>query len=284
MRLQTEGIVLSATRYGDNRLIVNMYTRQEGRRAFLVRLAAKSRGRFRSSYFFPLTQLELVFDSLHSGDELCYLTEARLAYVYRDMYADIRKSSVACFLAEVMGRCISQAEGAPWFYDSLAAALRGFDARRQGVSDFHLFFLLALAGFLGVYPSERKRAEDAYFDLREGAFVPEPPSHRDYLDADGRAPAKCRWLPRSESLSFWPEAGFAACIGGLLPDTCRFGSRFPYLGCAGRCFPLRLAAGKAGLFPAGRKDGNLPGSLWRAVQSNPFGTSCVLGKRVRTDS
>ena len=226
MRLQTEGIVLSATRYGDNRLIVNMYTRQEGRRAFLVRLAAKSRGRFRSSYFFPLTQLELVFDSLHSGDELCYLTEARLAYVYRDMYADIRKSSVACFLAEVMGRCISQAEGAPWFYDSLAAALRGFDARRQGVADFHLFFLLALAGFLGVYPSERKRAEDAYFDLREGAFVPEPPSHRDYLDACQADDLAMLMDARRQSADGFPEAnlfpsGRRQALLHALADYCR---------------------------------------------------------------
>ena len=102
MRQVSEGIVLTSTRYGDNRLVVNIYTREEGRRGFLVRMPETARGKVKSSYFFPLSQLEIAFNSPKEKQELVYIGDVKVVYAYREMYSDIRKSSVACFLAEVM--------------------------------------------------------------------------------------------------------------------------------------------------------------------------------------
>ena len=175
MRQVSEGIVLTSTRYGDNRLVVNIYTREEGRRGFLVRMPETARGKVKSSYFFPLSQLEIAFNSPKEKQELVYIGDVKVVYAYREMYSDIRKSSVACFLAEVMGRCISESETDTRFYDVLSSALRRFDMQREGVAEFHLFFLLAMAEYLGFYPHAAEHATDVYFDLREGCFVSVPP-------------------------------------------------------------------------------------------------------------
>lgn len=205
MRQETEGIVLSTTRFGDNKLVVNVYTRLEGKRGFLVRLPSKAGGKMRLSYFFPMNQLELCYDSSRHGSDLSYLSEAKLAYVYREMHADIRKSSVACFLAEVMGRCIMESEQDVCFYDKISAALRQFDTRQRGISEFHLFFLLALADSLGFYPQAETHPADVYFDLREGCFVSVPPVHEDFLRGEAARDLALLLQARNQSLDGFPE-------------------------------------------------------------------------------
>ena len=182
MRQVSEGIVLTQTKYGDTGLVVNIYTRNAGKQGFMVRMPRKAGGKLRPSYFFPLNQVEIVFEPARAGSELARLHEIRLAVCYRDIHADFRKASVACFLAEVMGKCISQADADTFFYDTVARALRDFDGRQQDFAEFHLFFLLCLAEFMGFYPQARQRASDQYFDLREGGFVSMRPPHGDFLE------------------------------------------------------------------------------------------------------
>ena len=122
--------MLSSTKCGDGKMVVNVYTREEGKRGFLVRLPSSSagKGRMKASFFFPLSQIEATFSEPRQGQDLVYLNDVKVVYAYREMYTDIRKSSVACFLAEVMGRCILQSEQDIRFYDTVATALRQFDA------------------------------------------------------------------------------------------------------------------------------------------------------------
>ncbi len=206
MRQVSEGIVLTSTRYGDNRLVVNIYTREEGRRGFLVRMPETARGKVKSSYFFPLSQLEIAFNSPKEKQELVYIGDVKVVYAYREMYSDIRKSSVACFLAEVMGRCISESETDTRFYDVLSSALRRFDMQREGVAEFHLFFLLAMAEYLGFYPHAAEHATDVYFDLREGCFVSVPPMHEDYLSKDVAEDLAILMQARRQSVDGFPES------------------------------------------------------------------------------
>ena len=102
MRRVSEGIMLSSTKCGDGKMVVNVYTREEGKRGFLVRLPSSSagKGRMKASFFFPLSQIEATFSEPRQGQDLAYLNDVKVVYAYREMYTDIRKSSVACFLAE----------------------------------------------------------------------------------------------------------------------------------------------------------------------------------------
>ena len=182
MTLTTEGIVVRQTRYGDHALVVNIYTRCEGMQSFMVRGGVKPGGKFRSSCFFPLSQVEISYSRGKQGGGIPFLREIRLAHPYKEMYSDIRKSSVAFFLAEAMARFISQSEQDVFLYDKLAQALTRFDSRQENIAEFHLFFLLELASNLGFCP--RMEGGSRYFDLREGCFCDSPPVHRDFLEAE----------------------------------------------------------------------------------------------------
>ncbi len=182
MTFTTEGIVVRQTRYGDHGLVVNIYTRLEGMRPFMVRGGLKPGGKFRPSCFFPLSQVEISYARGKQHTGLPFLREAKLTYPYRAMYSDVRKSSVALFLSEVMSRFITQAEQDESFYGKIALALREFDSQDGHSAEFHLFFLLELSEALGFYP--RMESPQAYFDLREGCFGCRPPLHADFLQGD----------------------------------------------------------------------------------------------------
>lgn len=207
MRRVSEGIMLSSTKCGDGKMVVNVYTREEGKRGFLVRLPSSSagKGRMKASFFFPLSQIEATFSEPRQGQDLVYLNDVKVVYAYREMYTDIRKSSVACFLAEVMGRCILQSEQDIRFYDTVATALRQFDARHQDIADFHLFFLLSMAESLGFYPQEAGHFTDIYFDMREGRFVSTPPAYEDFLAPEVACDLSLLLQVRRRSRNAFPE-------------------------------------------------------------------------------
>ncbi|MCM1040813.1 MAG: DNA repair protein RecO [Bacteroides sp.] len=212
MNLSTEGIVVRQTRYGDNALVVNIYTRSEGMQSFMVRGGQKAGGRFRASCFFPLSQVEIGYSRGKQNAGMPFLREVRLAHPYREMYSDIRKSSVAFFLAEVMARFITQSEQDPFFYDRLARSLREFDGRQENIAEFHLFFLLELASNLGFCP--RMEGGSRYFDLREGCFCDFPPVHREFLEAEA-ARGLARLLQERNAQGEFPSVV-------LFPSTLRF--------------------------------------------------------------
>lgn len=211
MILSTEGIVVRQTRYGDHGLVVGIYTRAEGMRSFMVRGGLKSGGKFRSSCFFPLSQVEISYRCGKAGGGMPFLKEIRLAYPYREIYTDMRKNSVAFFLAELMARSITQSEQDEYFYDNMAQALRDFDLRGEHIAEFHLFFLLELTFALGFYP--RMDAPDLeYFDLREGCFCGQPPLHRDYMEGELSRALACLLSARLQNGRFPRQTFFSSSL------------------------------------------------------------------------
>ena len=62
MMTKTEAIVLRTVKYGDSKMVVDMFTRECGRLQFLAAVAATGRGRLKKQYFQPLAQLTVVSD------------------------------------------------------------------------------------------------------------------------------------------------------------------------------------------------------------------------------
>ena len=112
---------------------------------------------------------------------MAYLQDIRQAYTYRTLYDDVRKNSMAFFMAEVLSRCITRSEPDSRFFSWLWNALQDFDAREKGFADFHLFFLLEIASLLGVSPRLETDSPYAFFDLREGEFSNERPLYQEFV-------------------------------------------------------------------------------------------------------
>ncbi|MGZ4057115.1 MAG: DNA repair protein RecO [Bacteroidia bacterium] len=55
------------------------------------------------------------------------------------------------------------------------------DLKTDSCSNFHIYFLIQLSRFLGFYPQGNYLKETPFFDLKEGRFVLNIPSHSHYL-------------------------------------------------------------------------------------------------------
>lgn len=169
MQLTTKVIVFSALKYGDTSLIVKAFTASDGIKSYLLRgVLSSKKGKLKSAYFQPLTQLEIVANHKNKGS-LETIREAKVYYHYQTLYADIAKSAMALFLAELLGNSIREEEKNEDLYEFLEASLQWLDIHKD-VANFHLHFMLSLTRFLGFYP-DVYQIDSPYFDLLEGEFA-----------------------------------------------------------------------------------------------------------------
>jgi len=169
MQVTTKAIVFSAIKYGDTNLIVKAFTASDGIKSYLLRgVLASKKGKLKSAYFQPLTQLEIVANHKNKGT-LETIKEAKVSYHYQTLYADMAKNAMTLFLAELLGNSIREEEQNEDLFEYLIASLQWLDMNKD-VANFHLYFMLSLTRFLGFYP-DVYQIDKPYFDLLEGEFV-----------------------------------------------------------------------------------------------------------------
>lgn len=168
MLLTTQAIVISAIKYAEADLIVKCFTRSSGLKTYLLRGILKSRkGKLRTAMFQSGTQLEIVAFHRDKGT-LESIREAKVVHPYRTIYADIVKTTIVLFIAEVLRNAIQEEEQNDELFIYLQKAFLWLD-QEPNVANFHLLFLLELTRFLGFYP-DTSTLEKPCFNLVTGMF------------------------------------------------------------------------------------------------------------------
>ena len=187
MICKTEAIVLHTTRYGENRLIVDTYTREHGRLSFIVTVGRGGRSSMKKQYFQPLTLLSVDAD-LRPQQQLQRLRGAELLSARLSLLSEPDKLAIALFVAEFLYYALRGEQQDSRLFDYVRSSLEWLDKRPDRYSNFHLVFLMHLSRFLGFYPNLTFHSSSPhpsnsllYFDLRAAAFCATPPSHHDYL-------------------------------------------------------------------------------------------------------
>lgn len=171
MIVSTNAIVLSSLKYAEADLIVTCYTEAAGVKTYLLRRILKSRkGKLKTSYFQPLTQLEMVAYHKNKGT-LESIREAKLLQPYQTLHTHMVKSSLVMFLAEMLKNCIQEEEPNPELFSYLSAAFDWLDTN-ENIGNFHILFLLKLSSYLGFYP-DASAIHEPYFNIAEGFFQSE---------------------------------------------------------------------------------------------------------------
>lgn len=168
-------------KYSESSLIAKIYTEAFGLQAYLVKGARSKRSSMRSSMFQPMTSLELVVYHRPQKD-LQHIREASVAEPFHSISSDLRKSTVAIFLAEIFLKTAKEGEANEDLFEFLNSSLLFFDMQKEGVENFHLYFLVRLSRYLGFSPQADPKTTNTYFDLREGKFASTLPPHPDHLD------------------------------------------------------------------------------------------------------
>lgn len=168
MLVNTNAIVISALKYGEADLIVKCFTKESGLKTYLLRGILKSRrGKFKTSMFQPLSQLELQAKHKEKGT-LEYLQDAKILLTYKSLHTNVVKSSMVLFISEVLKNSVQEEEKNEELYEFLEQTIQWLDENDQ-ISNFHLLFMLKLTRFLGFYP-EDSDTEKIYFDMLDGVF------------------------------------------------------------------------------------------------------------------
>ena len=175
-----QGIVLHTLKYGESAMIVYLLTDVGGRRSYVVQgVRSRSGHGSKLALFQPL--FPVVFEGLESNRmQMHRFKEVQAGFVLRDLPFDLRKSTIALFMAEVLYRLVRESEPNEELFAFVWRSVAALDTLETGVADFHLWFLANLSRYLGFCPGN-SYTEGDWFDIREGLYTPVRPAHSGYL-------------------------------------------------------------------------------------------------------
>jgi DNA repair protein RecO (recombination protein O) len=179
----TRGIILRQIKFTDSGIITQIYTRKFGRQSFLIKGMRNKKTGKHNILFQPMFILDLVL-YYKQKREMQMLKEFSSYYTPSDIYSNVKKSSVALFLGEVLTSVLIEESPHTEMYDFIEESIIYFDKCKDGYANFHIAFLSGLSGFLGFEPGQRLEKKDRFFDMINGIFVQTPPVHGNYADEE----------------------------------------------------------------------------------------------------
>jgi DNA repair protein RecO (recombination protein O) len=183
MLVKTEAIVLHSFKYGETRLIVDMFTKELGRMSFIVPLPKSSKSRLKKQYFQPMTLLDIECD-VRQRVQLQKLKDARLLTAYASISFSPEKLAISLFVAEFLYHALrSEQQNVPLFA-YISDSMQWLDMAPANYANFHLTFLMHMSRFLGFYPNLDDYVDGCIFDMRAATFSQQVPTHRDFLQSD----------------------------------------------------------------------------------------------------
>lgn len=151
MLVKTRGIVVSYIRYKESSIIVKIFTRELGLKAYIVNGVRSSNAKTKMGFYQPLTILELVvYNKENVG--LNRISEVKLGKAYQKIPFDFLRSGIAMFMAEVLSRSIYEGYQNEDLFDFLEEALVFLDDEQAVLSHYPNVFLWGMARYLGFAP------------------------------------------------------------------------------------------------------------------------------------
>ena len=182
MLYSTKGIVFHSLKYSETSIIVKIYTELFGIQSYLIRGIRKTHSKIKPALFQSLNLLDLEVYHREQAS-LQSIRDLHLAVPYQTIPFDIRKSSVALFINELLYKSIREEEPNPDLFGFLWNTCLALDSTQESVSDFHIRFTVQLMHYLGIFPQLNYSSETPLFNMREGIFQAEAPGYPEYIDA-----------------------------------------------------------------------------------------------------
>ncbi len=181
MIAKSKGIILRTVKYSETSLILDIFTRELGLKTYIISGVRKKNAKVTLGMLQPMNILDLVIYN-KENTKINRIKEAQMAYVFKNLLFDIKKSSIALFIIEIINKSIKEKETNKEFYDFCENSLVFLDQTSKNISNFHLIFLIKMSQFLGFNPISNHSSSNIYFDLREGKFTHNIPHHNDFLN------------------------------------------------------------------------------------------------------
>ena len=180
---KTKGIVLHQIKYTDSGIVTQIYTRKFGRQSFLIKGMRNKKTGKHNINFQPLFILDMEL-YYKAAREMQTLKEFSVSFAPYEIYSNIKKSSVAIFLGEVLTSVLKEETPHDEMFEYIEESIMYFESCKESFANFHIAFLAGLSSFLGFEPHPRLEKEDQFFDMLNGIFVPVPPVHGNYTNEE----------------------------------------------------------------------------------------------------
>jgi len=116
--------------------------------AYIVNGVRSKSAKSKIALYQPLTLLDLVVYHRDNADIL-RIKEVKCLYPYQSIQNDVRKTTIAMFINEIINKTVKDESHSEEVCDFLIRSLITLDHQVKGIDNFHLIFLLKLSRFLG---------------------------------------------------------------------------------------------------------------------------------------
>lgn len=167
---KARGIVLGTLKYGEKGVIVHLLTDVCGRQSYMIQGVRPTAKGSKMALLQPMFTLE--FEGLTSSKMSMHRMKDMVpGMVLHSTPFDVRKSTMALFMAEVLYRLVKESEESSSLFEFVWASIAALDALEEGIANFHLWFLANLSRPLGFSP-DNEYSDGAWLDIRDGHFTP----------------------------------------------------------------------------------------------------------------
>lgn len=168
---RTKAIVLNQIKYSDSSIIVNLLSRNYGRTAIIVKACRGKKSAVKANMFFPLNIIEV--DLYYKQNRsLQTLKNADSIYMLNDISTNIYKTCITQFLAEIIQKSVKEETPNYDVFSFIEKSILTLEKSVLSASNFHVAFLINLAGLLGFNITNNYCKDTPFFNVREGMFLP----------------------------------------------------------------------------------------------------------------
>jgi len=159
-------LILTVRKHTGNNVIVDCYTREKGRMAFIYSFTKSNKGH--RALLSPMNWINFsISDSVKTP--LARPKELQPLHLYQSIGNNPIKNMVLLFLSEVISHTIREEHQDDDMFNFFENALMYYDEQREHYDNFHLSFLIGLTALLGIAPPvDSKQVTDNLYAMWEG--------------------------------------------------------------------------------------------------------------------
>lgn len=163
-------IVLRCTPVNDRATIINAFSREVGRVAFVIPAGVSREASRNRAILQPLSVSEGIATSQH-GSELMRLSQCRPHIPMHAIYSHPVKNALALFLADALSAILREQSPDENLFDFIVLAIEHLCmSSSREAANFHICFLIHLSRLAGIEPDWRSYSPGHVFDIDEGRF------------------------------------------------------------------------------------------------------------------
>ena len=149
MIIKTEGIVLNNTKYSENSVICNIFTREYGKVGFIINGVRNNKGAIKNSHIQALNLVEL--DMYYNPSKsLQRIKDLKVHPQLHHIRSDAIKISISFLITELLSKSIREEEKNEELFEFIRAnVLLTNNTSKTELSNFPAYFILNLASILG---------------------------------------------------------------------------------------------------------------------------------------